>query len=353
MKSCDIFALVALVMANIAPPAQAAPAPRVEAISSPAAYVTGAEVVVRVRGADQAPDTLHFRLNGRATTPRSAERDGAAVTATIEGLRLGANALEVRAADGAAARLKLVTHGPRDLLFARPQLPLLDCATESSGLGKPLDEDCSTPTRIDYVYRTTGGAFQPLSDPATRPDDLASLETPSGRFSYIVRVESGVIDRGIYRIAVLDDGRQGPGAWRPGPMWNHRLVIFFGGGCGMHYSQGGDRIDQVLSDLELSKGFAYAISTNLVNQQFCAPLVQAETTLRLKEHVVKTFGAPTWTLGTGASGGSIQQLLIAEMFPGLLDGIQPGMSFPDGQLPATARLRGPETGVRRRSGALD
>jgi len=331
MKPFSIFAFLALIAAGLARPAGAAPTLRVEAISSSAAYVTGDDVVVRVQGARGLTlGALHFRLNGKVISPRNLDGDGAAVTTTIEGLRPGLNTLEVSGARGPAARLKLTTHDPRAPLFAKPRLPLLDCATESSGLGKALDSDCSAAARIDYFYRSTKGGFQPLGDPAARPDDLASVEAANGRVPYIVRVESGVIDRGVYRIAVLDDGRQGP--WRPSPMWNRRLVIFYGGGCGMHYSQGGDRIDQVLSDLELSKGFAYAISTNLVNQQFCAPLVQAETTLRLKEHVVKSYGPLAWTLGTGASGGSIQQLLIAEMFPGLLDGIQPGMSFPDSQL---------------------
>jgi hypothetical protein len=35
------------------------------------------------------------------------------------------------------------------------------------------------------------------------------------------------------------------------------------------------------------------------------------------------------TIGWGVSGGSMQQHLIAENYPGLLDGITPGLSFPD------------------------
>jgi len=257
--------------------------------------------------------------------------EGNDVIVTISGLKAGGNLLAARVG-GAAAHLRLSAYPSNGPIFALPRFPLFDCATEGSGLGKAQDADCSAPSRVDYFYRTTAGAFRPLLNPLERPADLAVVTTPKGGFPYIVRVESGVIDRGVYRIAVLDDGSHAEGAWRPGPMWNRRLVISYGGGCGTHYSQGGDRIDQALSDAELSKGFAYAVSTNLINQQFCTPLVQAETTMMLKEHVVKTFGPLAWTLGSGASGGSIQQLLIAEMFPGLLDGIQPGMSFPDGQL---------------------
>ena len=311
----------------------AAPALALEAVSSPPAYVTGSDVVVRARGAAALKaSAIHFDLNGHAVSPRNAESDGDDLFVTIAGLKSGTNRLEARASAGTPARLRLTTYPANGPVFALPRFPLFDCATEGSGLGKAKDPDCSSPSRVDYFYRTTAGAFRPLANPLEHPQDLATATTPKGKFPYIVRVESGVIDRGVYRIAVLDDGAHAQGPWRPGPMWNRRLVIFYGGGCGTHYSQGGDRIDQALSDTELSKGFAYAVSTNLVNQQFCTPLIQAETTMMLKEHVVKAFGPLAWTLGSGASGGSIQQLLIAEMFPGLLDGIQPGMSFPDGQL---------------------
>ncbi len=42
---------------------------------------------------------------------------------------------------------------------------------------------------------------------------------------------------------------------------------------------------------------------------------------------------PKWTVGTGGSGGSIQQMVIdQQMYPGLLDGLQPSLSFPDSSM---------------------
>jgi hypothetical protein len=38
---------------------------------------------------------------------------------------------------------------------------------------------------------------------------------------------------------------------------------------------------------------------------------------------------PAYTIGQGGSGGSMQQHLIAQNYPGLLDGIMPAASFPD------------------------
>ena len=84
----------------------------------------------------------------------------------------------------------------------------------------------------------------PLQAPAST--DIAQTTTSDGRsVPYIVRVESGTINRSIYRIAILDDpARRAPQAWRPGAGWNRRLMFSFGGGCGTNYDQGdqpGDR----------------------------------------------------------------------------------------------------------------
>jgi hypothetical protein len=49
----------------------------------------------------------------------------------------------------------------------------------------------------------------------------------------------------------------------------------------------------------------------------------------MKEYFTKRFGLPVHTIGWGGSGGSIQQYLIAQNYPELLDGIIPSMSFPD------------------------
>jgi hypothetical protein len=58
-------------------------------------------------------------------------------------------------------------------------------------------------------------------------------------------------------------------------------------------------------------------------------VISAETLLMVREHFIKTFGVPTHTIGLGGSGGAIQQYLIAQNYPGLLDGIIPVNSFPD------------------------
>ena len=51
--------------------------------------------------------------------------------------------------------------------------------------------------------------------------------------------------------------------------------------------------------------------------------------MMVKEHFVERFGVPVHTIGAGGSGGSMQQHLIAQNYPGLLDGLMPTVSYPD------------------------
>jgi hypothetical protein len=49
----------------------------------------------------------------------------------------------------------------------------------------------------------------------------------------------------------------------------------------------------------------------------------------VKERFTERYGVPKHTIGHGASGGSMQQHLIAQNYPGLLDAIMPSASYPD------------------------
>ncbi len=70
-----------------------------------------------------------------------------------------------------------------------------------------------------------------------------------------------------------------------------------------------------------------------------------------KEHFTKTYGLPRHTIGSGGSGGAIQQLQIAQNYPGVLDALAPSDRFPDavsiaGGVP-TAVCSSAGSGVRR------
>jgi len=49
----------------------------------------------------------------------------------------------------------------------------------------------------------------------------------------------------------------------------------------------------------------------------------------VKEHFIKEYGIPEHTIGLGGSAGAYEQYLIAQNYPGLLDGIVSTFSFPD------------------------
>jgi hypothetical protein len=74
------------------------------------------------------------------------------------------------------------------------------------------------------------------------------------------------------------------------------------------------------------------IATELVNQLHGNAILQGETLMMLKEYFIERYGVPKWTVGNGGSGGAIQQLVITQIYPGLLDGLQPTLSFPDSTL---------------------
>ena len=79
----------------------------------------------------------------------------------------------------------------------------------------------------------------------------------------------------------------------------------------------------------LSLGYAVTTSTLNTFQSACNAMLSAEVTMMVKQHFIETYGDPVFTIGDGGSGGSIQQLQIAQNYPGLLDGLSPELPFPD------------------------
>ena len=143
-----------------------------------------------------------------------------------------------------------------------------------------------------------------------------------------MRLERGTIDRAIYEIAALHDPSSPPSPFTAEPGWNERLVYTFGGGCNVGYHQG-TGTGGVLNDLFLSRGYAVASSSLNVYETNCSEVISAEAALMVKEHFIETYGAARYTIGWGGSGGAIQQHLIANNYPGILDGIVPAASFQD------------------------
>lgn len=310
---------------------------QVTAVSSRPGTVSGGDALIRVEvPAAIAADTVRVELEGRDVTS-SFRPSGDALMGVVKELSKGDNRLTARAQGADTGQLTLKNHPITGPVFAGPQEQPFICDTAEfktvtgGTLGQPIDKDCSVRTRVDYMYRTTAGKFVPLPDENVRPADLATATTSMGKaVPYIVRVETGTINRGIYETAVLHDPKSGaPDPLERGPGWNGRLVYGFGGGCSSGWYVQGRNTVGIMNDTYLSKGYGVASSTLNVFGNNCNDLLAAETTSMVKERFVETYGDPAFTIGNGCSGGSYQTHQIADNYPGLLDGILSGCSFPD------------------------
>ncbi|MBE0627002.1 MAG: hypothetical protein IH606_19550, partial [Burkholderiales bacterium] len=223
-------------------------------------------------------------------------------------------------------------------------------ASNASGLTTAaVDAQCNIATEYKLFYRTTtAGCSSALPDPSppapaptnncfkpytvgSAPADLAMTTTTAGlTVPYIVRVERGTMNRGIYDIAVLFDPDQA-NPWTPlapQPQWNGKVLYTFGASTGQPRLQ--FRTEQNWADdAALSRGFM-VVDNSLTDSLYNSNRVLvSETLMMMKEHIVDAYGEIKYTMGNGCSGGSIQQNTAASIFPGLLDGIQPSCDYPD------------------------
>ncbi|MEE1738301.1 DUF6351 family protein [Streptomyces sp. BE147] len=311
---------------------------QVTAVSSRPDVVSGDDALIRVVApASAAAGSIRVAVDGRDVTSSFRPSGDNALMGVVKELSKGENRLTATAQGADSGELTLKNHPITGPVFSGPHEQPFICDTAEfktvtgATLGQPADANCSVETRVDYMYRTTAGTFAALPDVNDRPADLATATTSAGRkVPYIVRVETGTINRGIYETAVLHDPLSpAPDPLERGPGWNGRLVYGFGGGCnGGWYVQGRKTVG-IMNDTYLSKGYGVASSSLNVFGNNCNDLLAAETMSMVKERFVETYGEPAFTIGNGCSGGSYQTHQIADNYPGLLDGILSGCSFPD------------------------
>jgi hypothetical protein len=290
--------------------------------------VSGGQVLVRVDVPNHInPADVQITSDGRDVTSSFQVQSDGSLLGLVTGLTIGPNRLVASAHGHFASSLDVIDHSINGPVFSgKQQLPYL-CQTTSFGLAASSPPDCFAPTVISYAYKNTSGHFVPLADPGTTPADAATATVNGRTVPYIVRVETGVIDRAVYQIAALFDG-QAPSPLQPDTSWNGKLIYTFGGGCNSGYHQG-TSTGGVLDDQFLSLGYAVASSTLNVLDNNCSTIISAEAAMMVKEHFIDTYGPVQFTIGWGGSGGAIQQYEIADSYPGILDGIIPSISFPD------------------------
>lgn len=347
-----------------------------QSLSSPRHLSSGDDTLVRLAATDgrPLPQDLVMTLNGTDVSSRlQRAADGFSAMASLSGLVVGNNMVSVARAGRPAtalASLSLDTYPLQGPVLYAPQEQPLRCMTHLFSVypGGPklsdaptTDANCSVPTRTDWVYHDAtraGTAVWQKYDPAAPPTTIEQATLADGRsVPYIVRLETGVINRGIYQVAVLADptADAAPSPFQPPSRWNGKLVYPFGQSCGAGWYVQGTAMGPVggssnsangasgdfnaLNDLPLRKGFAVANSTLNYFGQNCNHIISAETMMMVKERVVKAFGPLRYTMGWGNSGSAMQQSMIADAYPGLLDGIVLLNGFPDNTSPASVEGR--------------
>jgi hypothetical protein len=309
-------------------------------LSTRADLVTGGDVLVEMALPPHAQQP-RVTLNGRDVSQLFHE----ARPVLLTGLPLGKSVLHAfgKPLGVPDATLELTNYPITDPVISGPHQTPFVCQTDTfklpdgSTLGPATDANCSAPTKVQYVYLPKGAKdLKPLADPTAIPADAARTTTTAGKsVPFVVRVETGTMNRGIYQNLVLHDPANDPAPtpFTPPPAWNRRLIAIHGVGCPSGwYRQGGVMGVNPLTGAQLTRlGEGYAIFTNTLNHptNSCNAFLAGETTMMGKEHFIEEFGVPAFTVSMGTSGGAYTSLQIADEFPGLFDGILINATFPD------------------------
>jgi len=329
-------------------------APGLQVLSSKPEFVSGGDALIDI-ALPPVNATLSAKLNGadvsalfKADPLRPGHLQG-----LLTGLSTGDSTLTVNVG-GPDSKLVLTNYPMTGPILSGPQISPYNCQTEAfllpdgTSLGKASDAKCSVATKVQYLYQSTaGGALKPLPSTTSLPGDVATTTTTAGAtVPFVVRVETGSMNRGIYQNAILHDPTKdaAPSPTTPPKGWNRKLIAVHGTGCaGGWYIQGAAMGVSPYTGTNLKRlGEGYAVFTNTLNHptNSCNATVAGETTMMGKEHFIETFGVPTYTVSVGTSGGAYTSLQVGDAFPGLFDGVYIDATFPDALAIAMSAMDG-------------
>ncbi len=251
--------------------------------------------------------------------------------------------------------IKIGQIGPVEPLFSGPLQYPFSCSTRESELGQPIvdnhqgwgvpvyalgrqgeitstiigySKDCLIPTTAHYFFRQQGtDDFLPLS---LANNDIQQIVVNGKKMDFIVRLETGVINRFLYSIAVLK-GTDETLAEPKNDNWNKKLIYQFRGGVGIGHRQGKIRPNVIFKRRadQLAQGYAVLYSSGTQTSNHYNLWRSEEVAIRVKRQFVSLYGEPEYTVGIGGSGGAIQQYLIAQNNPDVIDAIIAEYSYPD------------------------
>jgi hypothetical protein len=331
-------AVLAVVMAStaLAAPAALAQSLQIRVLSTRADLVSGGQALTAVQlPAGTNPSTVKVSLNGNDVTGQFAERPNGQFEGLLTGLANGANTVTATLADGSTAQSTITNHPIGGPIFSGPQVQPWVCQAGAT------DAQCDAPSAYSYYYMPAADqtqitassdlsnlfqSYNPSSPPPAQA--IATTTTDNGTtVPYIVRVETGYLDRDQYSIAMLWQPGQPWAPWAPQPQWDHKLVITHGASCGADHTT--STAPSTEYDPALRRGMA-VMSTAMDNAGHdCSVLTEAESLIMAKEHLIDEYGTLRYTIGTGCSGGSLAQQQVDNAYPGVYQGILPQCSFPD------------------------
>jgi len=377
---------------DAAPPADAAPPPppgalQIKTLSNRADLISGGDALVEIIvPPGSGGGALHVAAGGKDVSAAFAKRSDGRTTGLVTELADGPNVITADLAGGQSASLTITNHSIGGPIFSGPQVTPWICAVPggitptgddpgafASGLSQnPSDAQCDAPSEVKLYYRTTAACALSLPDPfpalvpgsaapppaipvapradacfkpftpGDAPADLKTTMVDGVSVPYIVRVERGTLNRGIYDIAVLcdpskldcDGTQSAKPAWTPtapAATWNRKLLYNFGASTNQPRFQQRSTQGWPGQDEALGRGFMVAVNSMTDSLLNSSRVAMTETLMMMKEHIIDTYGELRFAMGSGCSGGSINQLTAASIYPGLLDGIQPGCTYPDSE----------------------
>ncbi len=331
--------VAAMALTAFAAPSALAQSLQINVLSTRADLVSGGQALTSIDlPAATNPSTVTVTLNGSDVTSQFAQRPNGSFEGLLSGLVNGPKTVTAAVPGGASTSATIINHPVGGPTFTGPQVQPWVCQAGAT------DAQCDAVATYAYNYMpavdqsqvnsVTGPtdlseAFQSYNPSSPPPAQaIATTTTDSGTtVPYIIRVETGYLDRDQYSIGMLWQPGKPWAPWAPQPQWDHKLVITHGASCGADHTT--STAPSTEYDPALSRGMA-VMSTAMDNAGHdCSVLTEAESLIMAKEHLIDEYGTLRYTIGTGCSGGSLAQQQVANAYPGVYQGILPQCSFPD------------------------
>ncbi|KAJ5564279.1 hypothetical protein N7513_000521 [Penicillium frequentans] len=264
----------------------------VSVISAIHGIVTGDKALVLVSGVKSNRPTLKLNDFDESDNLQPVPEDTSKWKGVLTGFAVGSNKL--LATDTGVEATAVVRGFPiQGPVFSGPHIQPWMSTTEQNDLGPAVDNHCNAPTITKYYYMDAQTS-------QFLPYDQGS---PQIRISWLTlrRMQAlrSLILSGMKKELQIED----------------QSVLQTGLTPGMRYT--------VFLDMALRRGFMVARSTQMQSATNSDSVRAAESILMLKQHVMVHYGEIKYTLASGPSGASIMQQMIANQYPGLLQGIMP------------------------------